>query len=64
MKIEEAKIWLKPKLQKFSFIRVNGWHNFDLNGSKGVTAYPAKFLMEEPERPDLFFRKMAPGAEE
>lgn len=48
----------------FGSPRVNGWHNFNLNGPVEVTTYPVKFSMEEPERPDLFFRKLAPGAEE
>lgn len=43
---------------------VNDWHTFDLNGPAGVKTYPAKFPMETPERPDLFFRKLAPGAEQ
>ncbi len=42
---------------------VNDWHSFDLNGPAGVQTYPVKFPLEAPERPDLFFRKLAPGAE-
>lgn len=48
----------------FGSPRVNDWHSFNLSGPVGVTTYPVKFSLEEPERPDLFFRKMAPGAEE
>lgn len=47
----------------FGSPRLNGWHSFDLNGPVGVTTYPVKLSMEKPERPDLFFRKLAPGAE-
>jgi predicted choloylglycine hydrolase len=41
---------------------VNGWHSFGLNDPVGITKYSAKLPLEIPERPDLFFRKMAPGA--
>ena len=43
---------------------VNNWHTFDLSGSPGLTTYPVKFPLENPDYPEQFFRKMAPGAEE
>ena len=43
---------------------VNDWHTLSLNEAVRNETYTVKFPMETPDRPDQFFRKMAPGAVE